>query len=63
MILKNLSDSFTAMCDMIDDLHAKLVVEGEDDVITIAAHVRAAARKLERPRVIDGGKDTGTPQG
>lgn len=56
MIKKSPADAFDAVCEMIDDLHRQLVIEGEDDDNKVIACINAASEKLRRPKVIDGGR-------
>lgn len=55
MIVKTPADLFRSMCDLIGDLHRKVGVE-DAGVEAAAEVIYAATKKLERPRVIDGGK-------
>lgn len=55
MIQKNPADAFAAMMEMIDEMHRVIVLE-DADLPTIADAAERAAKKLDRPRVIDGGK-------
>lgn len=55
MIQQNPADAFAAMMEMIDEMHRVIVLEDADLPLIADAAERAAA-KLNRPRVIDGGK-------
>lgn len=55
MIQKNPADAFAAMMEMIDEMHRIIVLEDANIPAITAAADRATA-KLNRPRVIDGGK-------
>lgn len=55
MIRKNPSDALDAIMTMIDDLHRVIVVE-DASIEDITDAVDKAATKMERPRVIEGGR-------
>ena len=55
MIKRNLRDGLAGITEMIDRMH-RVIVEDDADIETIIAAFENEAIRLERPRVIDGGK-------
>ena len=55
MIKRNLRDGLAGITEMIDRMH-RVIVEDDADIETIIAAFENEAIRLDRPRVIDGGK-------